>query len=592
MLSNLSHAFPDRDPAQLKKIARECSCRLVETGLLSLAISTLSEKRMKSILWASDKMHDYITKQQTDPVPTLLAAVHMAYWEAQTSMHLVLPKPFPEMGTIFRPIDNPAVNTWIKKYRERFGMRMLSRKDGFQEALRILRRRGIIGILFDQNAGNQGTLATLFGRVCSTSELPGLLVQKFSANLMSCYAIRHDFWRVEITVDDVPNDGSTDGVTLALNRWLEQKITNSDNFCASWLWAHQRWKNQDLPAKRLRLEAKRNILTKDLAARQLSQLPRRTRLWIRTPNWLGDVVMMLPLLRAIRDSRPDAEITLVTKPAFHAFLQGHELADHLVAVPAKGWAYFAHFWRLRSHYPDCYLLFTNSIRADIEAWLTRSPQRFGLVRPGKRRPLLTHAFKVPADFNEREYHQLELWTKYLQHFGLSVEPDRTPLSTQKENTELIIGMIPGSENEPKKRWPIAHWCTLIKMLPNAARIVLFGTVNDRVITDEITARCQRPIENLAGRTTMPEYCQQLKKCRVLVTNDTGGMHLANALGVSTVALFGPTNPIRTRPVYSAPVAILQPPSSLPTGGGNLEKLTPAQVLNALGEICPDFSGVD
>ena len=89
------------------------------------------------------------------------------------------------------------------------------------------------------------------------------------------------------------------------------------------------------------------------------------------------------------------------------------------------------------------------------------------------------------------------------------------------------------------------------------------------------------MENLAGRTTLPEYCTRLQACRLLITNDTGGMHLANALGVPLIALFGPTNPQRTRPVFSAPVTILQPPGCAPTGGAALADLPPALVLAAL-----------
>ena len=592
LLSNLDHSFPERDPAQLRCIARESSRRLVETGLLSLGMPYLSDERLKSIVSPSQEIHDFILRQQAAPMPTLFAAAHMAYWEAQPCIPLVLPRPFPEMGAIFRPIDNPAVNTWVKQCRERFGLKLLSRKDGFQEALRILRRRGIIAVLFDQNAGLQGALSTLFGRVCSSTELPGLLTQKFSAQVYAFYPIRHGFWRAEITVERIPTDGTTAGVTLALNRWLEIKMTTSENFCQSWLWAHERWKNQDIPAKRLRLDAKRNLVSEDMAVRNMSEMPRRTRFWVRVPNWLGDVVMLIPLLRALRISRPDAEITLVAKAAFHELLKVHALADHLIALPDQDWKYFSYFWRLRTRYPDCYILFTNSLRSDIEAWLTRSPQRFGMIRPGKKRPLLTQAFYVPQSYQEHDHHQLELWTQFLNNFGLNSPPIQTPLRSPILHTGLVIGMIAGSENNPEKRWPIIHWCKLIELLPSSARIVLFGTATDRTITDEISARSVKPLENLAGRTTMPEFCEELMQCSILITNDTGGMHLANALGVSVLALFGPTNPVRTKPVFSSPVTILQPTACPPTGGGSLDDLKPSQVLAAFGELCPESRKTD
>lgn len=577
LLSNLHHAFPERSERYLRSIARQSARRMVETGMLSLATPLLATARLRTMITNSAAMNALIHAQQTAPRPLVLAAPHIAYWEAATCFPLGAPPPLPEFAAIYRPMDNPAVDAWVKSSREKHGLKLLSRKEGFQEAIRILRRNGGVFVLFDQNAGLQGALSTLFGRVCSTTELLGLLGQKFTTPVYAVYAVRRAFWRIEVQAEEIPTDRTTAGITLTLNRWLEDKLRSSDELCASWLWAHERWKNQDMPAYRLRLEAKRNLIAEDLAARNLPTLPRQTRLWIRLPNWLGDVVMLIPLLRAIRAGRPDAEITLVGKSGFAALLQEAGLGEHFVPLPARGRAYFTHFWQLRKSYPDFTLLFTNSLRSDLEAWLTRSPQRFGILRPGKQRPLLTHSFIVPAGYDEAQHHQLELWGDFLKHFGLQTTPDTTPLAPPNTGGPLTIGLIAGSENNPEKRWPISHWRELIGSLPTDARIVLFGTPNDRAITDEITARCERPLENLAGRTTLSEYCDELRKCTLLVSNDTGGMHLANALGVPVVALFGPTNPVRTKPVFSAPVVILQPPGCPPTGGGSLADLTPAQV---------------
>jgi heptosyltransferase-2 len=578
-LGNLDHAFPARSALWRRQIARTSSRRLVETALLSLATPYLSESRLRTIIRPSASLVDLITRSQREPRATVLVSPHMAYWEVQTCMPLVLPAPFPEFGVIYRPLDNAAADDWVKRARERFGLQLLSRKAGFAEAMKILRRQGIVGMLFDQNAGMQGALTTLFGRICSTSELPGLMVEKFSAQLVVLYPRRLGFWRIELGLDSLPPAPTAAGATVALNRWLETALAGDDNLCASWLWAHDRWRHQDVPARRFHLESKRDFLAADLAARGLTTLPRRTRVFIRLPNWLGDVVMALPLLRALRISRPDAEITLVAKRPFLPLLADWGVADHLEPLPARGAGYFLHFWRLRRAYPDVWLLFTNSFRGDLEAWLTGCRQRFGLVRRGKHRPLLTHAYTVAGDFDERTHHQMELWENFLRHFGLNVPPDLTP-APAAPGAKSDLGLIAGSENNPAKRWPVTHWRALIEARP-ADQFVLFGTANDRVITEAIAAGFGDRVKNLAGRTTLPEYCTRLQACRLLITNDTGGMHLANARGVPLIALFGPTNPVRTRPVFSAPVTILQPPGCAPTGGAALADLPPALVLAAL-----------
>lgn len=586
ILSNLHHAFPAKSREWRHAIGRESCHRLIETGLLSLATPFLSERRYREIISASPDLIACFTEHAASPAATLICSPHLAYWEAQTAMSLIVPGPFPEFGTIFRPLDNPAANQLVKTSRERYGMKLLSRKDGFAEALKILRRKGFVGLLFDQNAGQQGALTTLFSRVCSTTELGGLMAEKFSARVYGIFPRRRAFWRVEISVQRIVSDGSSDAVTLALNRWLEQLLRSDDNLCASWLWAHDRWRHQDQPTKRLRLEARRNLLAADLASRGLATPPRGTRIWIRLPNWLGDVMIALPLLRALRQSRPDAEITLVARAAFLPLLQTLRVADHFRALPPRGLGYFAHFSRWRGFYPDVWILFTNSFRGDAEAWLAGARHRFGIVRPGKPRTLLSHGYDVPADYDERAHHQLELWENFLRHFGLDGPLDRSPFCAENAGTHRMaasIGLIPGSENNPEKRWPVDHWRALIAAMPGE-RFVIFGTAGDAPLAAAIAAGHEAAqVENLAGETDLVEFASALRDCRMLVTNDTGGMHLANALGVPLIALFGPTNPIRTGPIFTTSARILQPPNCPLSGGGSLAELTPDSVRAALAD---------
>lgn len=583
MHANLHHAFPERSAAWRRATARECIRRFVETAFYSLASPYLSAARIREIVRGTASLRAAFAAHAAAPRATLFCSPHFAHWEVQTALALLVDGKFPEFASIFRPIDNPAADEFIRRTRERFGMRLLSRKQGFQEAVRILRRGGCIGILHDQNAGDQGALTLLFDRVCSTTELPGVLATKFDAVVNVIYPRYLGFWRVELHVEPVAHDGTPEGVTIALNRWLEDKLRADENQCTSWLWGHQRWKNQDAPAARFRLGLKRDFLAAERRQRGLAALPRRTRLWVRLPNWLGDVVMALPLLRALRAARPDMEITFVAKAAYLPLLEHLALADRYRALPqAGGLAYFAEFRRAREEFPDCYLLFTNSQRGDLEAWCTGARQRFGLVRRGHPRPLLTHRFTLPAGYDEARHHQLALWTDFLRRFGLEQPADLAPLElsalrSQPSASDRPLGLICGSENTPEKRWPVEHWRALIAALPERT-FALFGTPNDRAITDAVAAGFGDRVENLAGRTGLVEFATRLQGCAVLVANDTGGMHLANALGVPVVGLFGPTNPVRTGPVFAAPKVLLQPPGCPPTGGGALADLKPETVV--------------
>lgn len=579
MLSNLHHAFPERSAAWRADTARECVRRFVETAFYSLASPYLPAWRIRRIVRGTASLDVVFAQHRREPRATVFCSPHFAHWETQTALSLLVEAPFPEFASIFRPLDNPSADAFIQRTRERFGMRLLSRRQGFQEAIQILRRQGMIGILHDQNAGAQGALTLLCDRVCSTTELPAVLATKFGARVLVIYPRYLGFWRVELHVEELAHDGTAAGVTIGLNRWLENKLRDDENQCTSWLWGHQRWKTQDDPSLRFRLEQKRNLLGDELRLRDLTQLPRRTRLWIRLPNWLGDVVMALPLLRALRRARPDAEITLVAKAQFIPLLEKLDLADRLRALPRRpGLAYFAEVRRWRAEFPDCYLLFTNSVRGDLEARLTKARQRFGVVRPGKPRPLLTHRYELPREFDEAEHHQLELWTDFLRRFGLQepapLEPLQHPFACA---ARAAVGLICGSENTPAKRWPVEHWRALIAAMPGE-RFELLGTPNDRPLTTSIAAGFEDRVEDWAGKTGLVEFAERLAGLRLLITNDTGGMHLANALGVPVLVLFGPTNPVRTGPVFSSPATLLQPPGCPRTGGGSLADLAPATVV--------------
>jgi len=591
ILSNLHHAFPELDQQSLKEIGRTSCHRLVETGVLSVACPYLSVARIREIAHLTPRATEILAEQARNPKPTILATLHLAYWETQTWLPALSKDPLRQIGAIFRPLDNPELDRFIRETRARFGMRLLSRKEGFAEAIRMLRAKESVGILFDQNAGLQGALTTLLGRVCSTTELPGILAEKFSADVYVIYPRRLAFWRVALDLEPISYNGTSAHLTVQLNRWCEDALRNDSVLRQSWLWSHNRWRNQDIPEKRLRLEAKRNLLEAEVAFRGWSQLPRKTRVFVRLPNWLGDVVMALPLLRAIRQSRPDAELTLIGKAAFQDLVRAADVADHYFALPPRGLGYWRSFYSLRKRYPDLYVLFTNSARGDLEAKLSGCRQRFGILRPGKRRLGLSHVYRPPPDFEENHHHQIELWEGFLRHFGLQARPDLLPLSRDpRSNTESTprIGLIAGSENMPAKRWPVASWCQLIDAFPDC-RFLLFGTPGDRLITDQIVAGSKAfHGENLAGTTTLSEFITHLKSCDLLVCNDTGGMHLGNAWGVPLIGLFGPTNPVRTRPVFASPVDILQPPGCPSTGGGSLSDLPVehviAQIRNRLASV--------
>ena len=579
LLSNLNHAFEERPICWQRRIARSSCKRMVEMGLFALASPFMSEKRLRENFSLDDESYAFIHDELEKGNHSYLVLVpHFCSMEAITLIELLVGKKLPQAGVIYRPLKSPALEGYVKQTRERFGLKLLSRKEGFNGAINILRDKGTVAILFDQNAGHRGAQALFFDRLAATTELPGMLVEKFKPKTGFLYAKRTGFWKATLQSEMLECEKTSEAITLAANAWLENKLREDEGLCQDWLWLHTRWKTQDEPCRRFRIEARKQLLPKTL--------PKKTRLFIRMPNWLGDVVMALPLIRAIAKGRPDMQITLIAQKPFMGLLQKLNIADEYIALPnKKSYAYFLNFLSLRKKLPDVQLMFTNSTRGDLEAKIIGAKQRFGIERT-KKRGLLTHTWKLPQNLNEKDIHQTHLWEKFLQHFGLKEALDYTPLkwpSSQKKSH--TIGMICGTENMPEKRWPIAHWRELIEKIltqyPDAT-IELYGTANDLAITKEVAHRFDpKKVINLAGQTNLLEFIEHLNNCTQVICNDTGGMHLANMIGTQLIAIFGPTNPVRTGPIFSGSTTILQPEGCPQTGGMDMGQVSTDEVMTAL-----------
>ncbi len=262
MLTSLGQSFPSKDRAWHKRIAITSCVRVVETGFLSLAAPFFDEARIRRMASASAATRSYCEELTTHPNPVVLATVHLAYWEGLTWLRLFVSPSLSqtEIVTIYRPLRTPSLDDWLRKTRERFGVRMISRKAGLHAALHTLQRNGAASILFDQSAGSHGYLTKFFGRECSTTPLPGMLVERSGAKVCIIFTRRLGFWRFEIDLVPVESDGTEKGVTVALNRRFERMLAEDENLCASWLWLHQRWRIMDRPGELAKLMERRGGL--------------------------------------------------------------------------------------------------------------------------------------------------------------------------------------------------------------------------------------------------------------------------------------------------------------------------------------------
>jgi heptosyltransferase-2 len=174
----------------------------------------------------------------------VLFVPHFTLMEMMTAVTLAAPalgdRPW---VTLYRPLNQPAADAWVKAARERFGMRLASRREGFGELMRNVREGGVSSILFDQKVQSGGRL-TFLGRPAAVTNLPGLVAQKHKAAARVFWAERLGFWRCVLR-SAVLRSTDAAGLTRESNAWLEERLRSSDEACADWLWAHDRWRDGD-----------------------------------------------------------------------------------------------------------------------------------------------------------------------------------------------------------------------------------------------------------------------------------------------------------------------------------------------------------
>ncbi|HEV2493054.1 MAG TPA: lipopolysaccharide heptosyltransferase II [Terriglobia bacterium] len=308
---------------------------------------------------------------------------------------------------------------------------------------------------------------------------------------------------------------------------------------------------------------------------------------VRTPNWIGDAVMSLPALEALRATYPEAEIVLVSKPWVSELFLNHGAANRLIVYDPTGDHHGAAGLRklvstLRAERFDAAILFQNAFHAAWMAWLAGIRTRIGYARDG-RRPLLTEAIEVPqpAAYGHHAYYYLQLV------YRAGVIPKPTPIEevrlavTKTEKTwarnhieslglygpRFLVGLCPGASFGPAKRWPLEYYADLADRLIGAlhADVLIFGSAEEKPLAEAIAGEMEHTPTIVAGETSLRQLMALLDQCRLVVTNDSGPMHLAASLGVPLVAIFGSTNERATGPLGAHTRVVKQAVACSPCG---------------------------
>jgi lipopolysaccharide heptosyltransferase II len=293
---------------------------------------------------------------------------------------------------------------------------------------------------------------------------------------------------------------------------------------------------------------------------------------VRATNWLGDAVMSLPAVRAIRQVFPQARLAVVARPWVADLYAGETAIDEVIVYRAhQGLGAKREFAaRLREQRFECAILLQNAFDAALMAWMARIHVRIGYNRDA-RGLLLTRAVPVPEP-GEIPRHERFYYLELLRRAGLIDRQDYVHWGVPGVRLEGIetardagtrrlaalgiagdvVGISPGAAYGNAKRWLPERFAETAARLCSAPAcpVLVFGSAAERALCGEVAGRLQRlrvDARNLAGETSLREFIELAAACRLFLTNDSGAMHVASALGVPTVAVFGATDDTTTGP---------------------------------------------
>jgi heptosyltransferase II len=310
------------------------------------------------------------------------------------------------------------------------------------------------------------------------------------------------------------------------------------------------------------------------------------RIMIRATNWVGDAIMALPALWAVRRKFVDAQIAIVARPYVADIYRDQGVCDELIPYDPKAQH---RGWRgretlaaeLRAKKFDLALLFQNAFDAAWLAWRAGVPERIGYARDG-RGILLTKSIATPKP-GQIPAHEKFYYLELLRRAGFIEERSddaritlRVSDPARQRGAVILaeagarpnahrIAVGAGASYGSAKCWPPERFAKTLNtfLLDSGTDVILFGTAAEAAVSDAIARDLMRPPINLTGKTAIADLPGLLSQCHVFLGNDSGAMHVAAAVGLPVVAVFGPTDPYGTAPVTPRATIVQQKPYCSP-----------------------------
>ena len=555
---NVAIAFAnEKTPREMRRLVRRHFQRLGANLLCSVKLTAMPpEKILERVKVDNIEAMD---REFRAGVPVVLVLSHLGTWELFAQL---MPKfvGYVRNASVYQKLGNRFIDAHVRRTRGQTGLELFDRQEGFQPVIDLLRSGGGVGVLSDQHAGDHGLWTPFFGKLASTSPLPALLAKRTRAALIAAgvYTMGPARWRMVFTerFDPPKADASIAALTSEINQIIEQQIRVAPE---DWFWVHNRWKTPQ--PNFLLAQYKRGVhLPPGLSPQDLKPF----QILIRSSNWLGDAAMSVPAVRAIKAGRPDARVTIAAPDKIAPMWKLVPEVDAIIPLPGSRLLSVVQLLGREPSF-DVAILFPNSVRAALESWLTRIPRRVG-YRGHWRRWLLNQIVPVPRKPGPPEHHSLRFLRIARECGADTFNFDRSLAGVQYSTSNvqmainrqpIKIGLCPGAEYGPAKRWLPERFAKAAEKISAQSSVqwILFGTPRDATVGDQISAALGDHCVNRVGQTTLDQLIDELRECRLLLTNDTGTMHLAALLGVPVVAIFGSTEPGLTSPLGNGHIVL-------------------------------------
>lgn len=285
---------------------------------------------------------------------------------------------------------------------------------------------------------------------------------------------------------------------------------------------------------------------------------------ILKPSSLGDVVQAIPVLRLLKSRWPDSRIFWWIESALAPLLDHDPDLAGVVRFDRRGWALPPHWpevWQsvhwMRAQSFDLVIDLQGLLRSGLFAWLANGKFLLGLDEP---REGARGFYDLIVRRDSFYTHAVDWYLSVLKplnvpvHWNFQWLPERTQISSDLKqkwaaDSARWIVIQPGAR-WPNKRWPVENYAALIRRLTAAmpeVRFAIMGSQEDKLLAESLAQAAPQRCLNLAGCVSLPEMIEWIRLSELMISNDTGPMHVAAALGKPVVAVFGPTEPHRTGP---------------------------------------------